>query len=156
MSDTNTSSQTVVGGVKSDNHPPSRSPSGRSSASVGRDTGRSHAEGTFHITATYNNLQSCFVDNAGNTVAWASAGEDNRGAKRATPYAAAGVAKKLVGRLKEKLPKLQRAKAIVRGAGQGSIDACLKELHRHYDLCSLENRTPLPHNGCRPPKEKRN
>lgn len=112
-------------------------------------------DGIVYIYATFNNTLSTFVDSQGNTKAWANAGEDNRGAKRSTPYAASGVAKRLVQRVKDKNLRVSRVNVIVKGAGRGSIDAFLKELHRTFEICMLEDRTPLPHNGCRPPKKRR-
>lgn len=112
-------------------------------------------DGTVYIYATFNNTLSTFVDSQGNTKAWANAGEDNRGAKRSTPYAASGVAKRLVQRVKDKNLRVSRVNVIVKGAGRGSIDSFLKELHRSFEICMLEDRTPLPHNGCRPPKKRR-
>ncbi len=131
-----------------------RSRSSRDSGSY-RDSRGGPVDGTIHIAATFNNTLSTFVDNQDNTQAWANAGEENRGAKRSTPYAASGVAKRLVQRVKDKNLRISRVNIVVKGAGRGSIDAFLKEIHRHFEICSIEDRTPLPHNGCRPPKKRR-
>jgi small subunit ribosomal protein S11 len=110
--------------------------------------------GAAYIHASYNNTIITMTDSAGNVIAWASAGSAGfKGAKKSTPFAASRVAEILV----EKITKsgIKEIDVFVRGVGSGR-DSAIRSLSSHgLDILSIEDVTPLPHNGCRPKKPRR-
>ena len=112
------------------------------------------AEGIAHIKATFNNTIINITDNAGNTVIWASAGTAGfKGSKKSTPFAAT-IAAEQVGR--EALGRGgTRLDVRVQGPGSGRESAIQALAAAGLQIKSIEDITPLPHNGCRPPKKRR-
>lgn len=110
--------------------------------------------GAAYVHASYNNTIITITDRAGNVIAWMSAGSAGfKGAKKATPFAASKVAEILV----EKIAKsgIKELDVFVRGVGSGR-DSAIRSLSSHgLDILSIEDVTPLPHNGCRPKKPRR-
>ena len=111
-------------------------------------------KGKVYIRSTYNNTVVSITDNQGNVLAWSSSGSLGfRGPKKATPYAAS----KVVETLMEKCRKtgLREARVFVRGIGSGR-EAAIRALAAHgLDILSIQDITPIPHNGCRPRKVRR-
>jgi small subunit ribosomal protein S11 len=112
------------------------------------------AKGIVHIQATFNNTIVTVSDVRGNTISWASAGSLSfRGAKKSTPFAAQTTAESAVEKAKEH--GLRTAEVRISGPGVGreaairAIDAC------GIKVIAIKDVTPIPHNGCRPPKRRR-
>lgn len=112
------------------------------------------AEGVAHIKATFNNTIITIADNTGNVVVWASAGTAGfKGSKKSTPFAAT-VAAEQVGREAVGLG-VKRVDVRVKGPGSGRESAIQALASAGLFIKSIEDVTPLPHNGCRPPKKRR-
>ena len=110
-------------------------------------------EGVAHIHATFNNTIITITDRAGNTIAWATAGGSGfRGSRNSTPFAAQIAAEKAGTKAKEF--GLKHVLVRVNGPGPGR-DSALRALNGlGLNIVSIEDVTPLPHNGCRPPKQR--
>jgi small subunit ribosomal protein S11 len=119
-----------------------------------RKVRRQVRRGRAYIKSSYNNTLVLFTDMHGNSLAWSSAGLLGfKGAKKATTYAANQVALDA----DEKVQKygLKDIEVFVRGVGSGR-DAALRALvQKGYNLLSIKDVTPIPHNGCRPRKPRR-
>jgi len=115
---------------------------------------RNIVKGQVHIKSTYNNTIVTITDLNGNAIAWSSAGLLGfKGAKKATPYAATSI----VGSLLEKTKKvgLREVEVFVKGIGSGRESAVRAIASNGIDIISITDTTPIPHNGCRPPKPRR-
>ena len=110
--------------------------------------------GKVYIKTSFNNTIITVTDERGNVLAWGSAGSLGfSGPKKATPFAAT----KVVSVLAEKLKKsgLTNVEVIVKGVG-GGRDSAVRSLVNHgFNVVSLKDMTPIPHNGPRPPKPRR-
>lgn len=126
-----------------------------SKAAGGKEIGAKKMEsGKVYINATYNNTLLTVTDRAGNVVAWASAGSLGfSGPKKATPFAAS----KVVGVVSEKLRKMGFAnlEIVVKGVGAGRDSAIRSLANQGFNILSIKDITPIPHNGPRPPKVRR-
>ena len=112
------------------------------------------SEGVAHIKATFNNTLVTIADNAGNVLAWASAGTAGfKGSKKSTPFAATMAAEK-AGREAAAMG-VRRVLVRVRGPGSGRESAIQALATAGLQVSSIHDVTPLPHNGCRPPKKRR-
>ncbi len=112
------------------------------------------AEGVAHIKATFNNTVITITDSAGNTIVWASAGKAGfKGSKKSTPFAAT-VAGEQVGREAVSMG-VKRVDVRVQGPGSGRESAIQALAAAGLFIKSILDVTPLPHNGCRPPKKRR-
>ena len=112
------------------------------------------AEGVAHIAATFNNTIITITDNTGNTVVWASAGKAGfKGSKKSTPFAAT-VAGEQAGREAMGLG-VRRVDVRVQGPGSGRESAIQALASAGLFIKTIQDVTPLPHNGCRPPKKRR-
>ena len=112
------------------------------------------AEGIAHIKATFNNTLITITDKAGNTVVWGSAGKAGfKGSKKSTPFAAT-VAAEQCGREALALG-VRRVDVLVQGPGSGRESAIAALAAAGIQIKSIQDVTPLPHNGCRPPKKRR-
>ena len=112
------------------------------------------AEGVAHIKATFNNTMITITDSAGDTIAWASAGKAGfKGSKKSTPFAAT-VAGEQVGREAVSMG-VKRVDVRVQGPGSGRESAIQALAAAGLFIKSILDVTPLPHNGCRPPKTRR-
>lgn len=112
-------------------------------------------EVSMHIQSTYNNTIVSATDPAGNVLAWSSAGRIGyKGAKKATPYAAQEVVRDVVRRLEPFQAKDIRVE--IRGIGSAR-ESAIRALASQGGLVvtSIRDVTPVPHNGCRPPKPRR-
>ncbi len=112
------------------------------------------AEGVAHIKATFNNTIVTITDSKGNTVSWASAGKAGfKGSKKSTPFAAT-VAAEQAGREAAALG-VKRVTVRVQGPGSGRESAISALSSAGLTVTAIQDVTPLPHNGCRPPKKRR-
>jgi small subunit ribosomal protein S11 len=112
------------------------------------------AHGMAHIKATFNNTIITLTDSYGNTISWASAGRSGfKGSRKNTPFAAQIAAE---GAAKEAMDLgLMRVDVEVKGPGAGR-EAAIRSLQAAgLDILSIKDVTPIPHNGCRPPKRRR-
>jgi len=111
-------------------------------------------EGRVYILASYNNTIITLTDIRGNVLAWASAGNIGfKGTKKATPFAASRVAEVLAQAAKKL--GIEKVVILVKGIGSGRESAVRSLAARGLDIISIKDITPIPHNGCRPPKVRR-
>jgi small subunit ribosomal protein S11 len=111
-------------------------------------------EGHLYISSSYNNTIITLTDNQGNVLAWRSAGNIGfKGTKKATPFAASKVAEALF-QIIQKMG-IERVRIFVKGIGSGRESAIRSFAARNLDIISIEDITPIPHNGCRPAKVRR-
>lgn len=126
----------------------------RSRRSSTRKTKRSLSNGQIHINATFNNTIITVTDPQGNTVAWGSAGSVGfKGSRKSTPFAARLAMEQAVKTAKDM--GLQEADVIVKGPGPGREAALRAVQTLGVTIKSITDITPVPHNGCRPPKKRR-
>ena len=120
-----------------------------------KKTRKNVAEGVVHITATLNNTHVVVADKDGNVLTWATGGSSGfKGAREATPYAAQIIAKIAVQKAREEFG-LEDVKVFVSGVGTGR-EAAIRALNANgLNITSIKDTTPIPHNGCRPPKRPR-
>lgn len=112
------------------------------------------AEGVAHIRATFNNTIVTIADTKGDVVTWASAGKAGfKGSKKSTPFAATMAAEQ-AGREAYALG-VRRVDVRVQGPGSGRESAISALAAAGLQVKSIQDVTPLPHNGCRPPKKRR-
>ncbi len=115
---------------------------------------RVEAEGEAHIRASFNNIIISLTNKSGQVISWSSAGKMGfRGSKKNTPYAAQMAAEDCSKVALEK--GLKRVKVYVNGPGQGR-ESAIRTIHNSGIIVTeILDVTPLPHNGCRPPKKRR-
>ena len=112
------------------------------------------ADGVAHIKATFNNTIITITDSTGNALVWASAGKAGfKGSKKSTPFAAT-VAAEQAGREAVGMG-VKRVDVRVQGPGSGRESAIQALATSGLQVKSIQDVTPLPHNGCRPPKKRR-
>lgn len=114
----------------------------------------SDVNGKAFVRATFNNVQVTITDIYGNTLSWSSAGRNGfRGSKKNTPYAAQVSAE---GAAREAYDMgLRKVEVFVKGPGSGREAAIRAMTQAGLEVNSIMDRTPIPHNGCRPPKRRR-
>nr|UXP75271.1 ribosomal protein S11 [Cotinus coggygria var. glaucophyllus] len=130
--------------------------------SVSRRTGRIGSrksprripKGVIHVQASFNNTIVTITDVRGRVISWSSAGTCGfRGTRRGTPFAAQTAAGNAIRAVADQ--GMQRAEVMIKGPGLGR-DAALRAIRRSGILLSfVRDVTPMPHNGCRPPKKRR-
>lgn len=110
--------------------------------------------GQVHIKASFNNIIISITNNAGQVISWASAGKMGfRGSKKNTPYAAQVAAAECAKTAFEL--GLRKAEVFVKGPGAGRESAIRSVQNTGIEVTAIKDVTPLPHNGCRPPKRRR-
>jgi len=110
--------------------------------------------GVAHITATFNNTMITITDTNGETISWASAGTVGfKGARKSTPFAAGRAAEKAASEARKH--GMIEIEVKVKGPGAGREQAILNLQNAGLKVSGIEDVTPLPHNGCRPPKKRR-
>ncbi len=115
---------------------------------------RQVSTGHAYISVTYNNTIVTLTDTEGNVLAWSTAGHCGfRGPKKATPYAASVIVKNVVEKVEEY--GLKDVKVFVRGVGQGRESAVRSLNANGLNVLLIKDVTPIPHNGCRPPRPRR-
>ncbi len=112
------------------------------------------ANGVAHIKATFNNVIVTLTDIYGNTISWASSGKMGfKGSKKNTPFAAQVTAESAAKAASDL--GLKKVEVLIKGVGSGR-DAAVRSLNTAgLEITSIKDITPLPHNGCRPPKKRR-
>ncbi|MCH2136391.1 MAG: 30S ribosomal protein S11 [Phycisphaerales bacterium] len=107
-----------------------------------------------HVKATFNNTIVTFTDVNGETLCWDSAGTVGfKGARKATPFAASRAAERSAS--KAKRMGVKEVEVRVKGPGGGRESAITALSHSGLEIVAVEDRTPIPHNGCRPRKQRR-
>jgi small subunit ribosomal protein S11 len=115
---------------------------------------RSVARGIAHIKATFNNTIVTITDTNGEVLCWASAGTVGfKGTRKSTPFAAQRAAEKAA--IAAKKFGMVEVEVLVKGPGSGRESAVTALQAAGMRVSSIEDATPLPHNGCRPPKRRR-
>ncbi len=116
--------------------------------------GKVDSSGIAHIKATFNNTVVTITDTQGRTIAWASAGTVGfKGSKKSTPFAAQMAAQNTA---KEAMDAgLRKVEVWVKGPGSGREAAIRSLSAAGLEITALKDVTPIPHNGCRPPKRRR-
>lgn len=110
--------------------------------------------GQAHIQASFNNTIVTITDPAGNTIAWGSAGTAGfKGSRKSTPYAAALAAEGAARRAMEH--GMRSVEVFVKGPGAGREQAIRSLQAAGLEITAIADVTPIPHNGCRPPKRRR-
>ena len=111
-------------------------------------------KGAAHICATFNNTIVTITDVAGNAVSWASAGElGYKGSRKSTPFAAQMAAEAAAKAAMEH--GMKTVEVYVKGPGQGRESAIRALSTAGLQVTMIKDVTPIPHNGCRPPKRRR-
>jgi len=111
-------------------------------------------EGKAYIQATFNNTLITITDNGGNTIAWGSAGVSGfKGARKGTPFAAQMAATATARKAIEQ--GIKQVAVFVKGPGAGRETAIRSLQSAGIEIISIKDVTPIPHNGCRPPKQRR-
>ena len=111
-------------------------------------------EGFAHIHATFNNTITTITDMDGNAVAWASSGAIGfKGSKKSTPFAA-GLAAEKAGKMAYD-SGMRKVQVVVKGVGPGRETAIRSLQTAGLEVTTISDVTPIPHNGCRPPKRRR-
>ncbi|HEX5168341.1 MAG TPA: 30S ribosomal protein S11 [Cyclobacteriaceae bacterium] len=112
------------------------------------------AVGQAHIKATFNNIIISITNTAGQVISWASAGKMGfKGSKKNTPYAAQTAAQECASKAFEL--GLRKVEVFVKGPGAGRESAIRTIQIAGIEITAIRDMTPLPHNGCRPPKRRR-
>lgn len=110
--------------------------------------------GIAHIRSTFNNTMVTITDTNGETLAWASAGTVGfKGARKSTPFAAGRAAENAASTARKH--GMLEVEVRVKGPGAGREQAVLQLQNAGLKIIGIEDVTPLPHNGCRPPKKRR-
>ena len=110
-------------------------------------------EGKIYISSSYNNTKISLTDLKGNVLGWVTAGSIGfKGTKKATPFAASKVAE-AIAQIARKFG-IEKMEILVKGIGSGRESAIRSLAARGFDILSIKDLTPVPHNGCRPPKRR--
>ncbi len=123
-------------------------------SSTGGKKSKRVQDGKVYVNASYNNTVVTVTDRSGNVLAWASAGSLGfAGPKKATPFASS----KVIAALAEKLQATGPSDidVIVKGIGSGRDSAIRSLINHGFNITSIKDATPVPHNGPRPPKVRR-
>lgn len=112
------------------------------------------ANGVAHIKVTFNNTNITLTDIYGNVISWATAGRSGfKGSRKSTPFAAQVAAEKAAREAMDL--GLQRVEVLVKGPGSGRESAVRSLQAAGLEITAIRDVTPIPHNGCRPPKRRR-
>ena len=112
-------------------------------------------EAAAHIHSTFNNTVVSITDKDGNVISWASAGTIGyKGSKKKTPFAAGLAAEAAATKATEN--GVKKVEVFVKGLGSGRENAIRSLQTAGLEITSINDVTPIPHNGCRPPKRPRN
>jgi small subunit ribosomal protein S11 len=112
------------------------------------------ADGIAHVHASFNNTIIMITDRQGNALAWATAGGSGfRGSRKSTPFAAQVAAEKAGEKAREY--GMKNLEVEVKGPGPGRESAVRALNNAGFQITNITDVTPIPHNGCRPPKKRR-
>nr|YP_008994427.1 ribosomal protein S11 [Viviania marifolia]AGV02855.1 ribosomal protein S11 [Viviania marifolia] len=121
---------------------------------VSRKGTRKIPKGVIHVQASFNNTIVTITDVRGRVVSWSSAGTCGfKGRRKGTPFAAQTTMENAIRTVVDQ--GMQRAKVMIKGPGLGRDAALRAILNKGIRLSFIRDITPLPHNGCRPPKKRR-
>lgn len=127
---------------------------GAAAGKVRRKAKRQVVDGIAHIHATFNNTIVTITDRQGNTLSWATAGSCGfKGSRKSTPFAAQ-IAAERAGTAAQEYG-LKTLEVLVCGPGPGRESAVRSLNAAGFRISNIEDITPIPHNGCRPPKKRR-
>ena len=133
---------------------PPRARTAAGAKKVRRKEKKNVAHGAAHIKSTFNNTIVSITDPNGNVISWASAGHVGfKGSRKSTPFAAQLAAERAAKAAQEH--GLRRAEVQVKGPGSGRDTAVRSIQNAGIEVTSIKDVTPVPHNGCRPPKRRR-
>ena len=119
-----------------------------------KKTRRTPAKGVAHVLATFNNTTITITDTRGDTISWATAGGVGfKGSRKSTPFAAQKAAENAASAALKL--GLKEVEVRVKGPGSGRESAVRALASAGLSVKAIEDVTPLPHNGCRPPKKRR-
>ena len=111
-------------------------------------------EGTLFVESSYNNTRLSLSDRTGNIIAWSSSGALGfKGAKKGTPFAASKIGE-LIGEKAQQFG-IKEVEVVVKGVGSGRESAIRGFISKGINLTTITDRTPVPHNGPKPPKPRR-
>jgi small subunit ribosomal protein S11 len=111
-------------------------------------------EGVAHIQSTFNNTIVTITDLSGNVIAWSSSGlQGFKGSRKSTPFAAQMAAEDVVRKAKEQ--GMRKVQVYIKGPGSGRESALRSLQLAGLTITMIRDVTPVPHNGCRPPKRRR-
>ncbi len=127
---------------------------GKKTTRVRRRQSKNIERGQAHISSTFNNTMVTLTDLQGNVLSWASAGQLGfRGSRKSTPFAAQQAAEEAAAKAMEH--GLKSVEVFVKGPGSGR-EAAIRSLQAAgLEVNMIKDVTPIPHNGCRPPKRRR-
>jgi|SRR5688572_8645330 small subunit ribosomal protein S11 len=129
-------------------------PTPETSGTRRRKAKRVVSEGVLHIHSTFNNTIVTVTDPQGNTLAWASAGQSGfKGSRKGTPFAAQVAAESVARRAADL--GMRSVQVYVKGPGSGRESALRSLQAAGFTVTIIKDVTPIPHNGCRPPKRRR-
>jgi small subunit ribosomal protein S11 len=112
------------------------------------------SSGVAHVNSTFNNTMITITDAQGNAIAWSSAGAQGfKGSRKSTPFAAQLAAETAARRAMEH--GMRRVDVVVKGPGSGRETAIRTIQNTGIEVVGIKDVTPIPHNGCRPPKRRR-
>lgn len=127
----------------------------KSTVAVKKRLKKNISEGSVHIHATFNNTIVTFTDRQGNVIAWASAGGSGfKGSRKSTPFAAQ-IAAENIGRVVHESTGMKKINVYVKGPGPGRESAIRVLGNIGFQVDKIVDVTPIPHNGCQPPKKRR-
>jgi len=136
---------------------PGQKDAGQAAAPAAKPTSkklRNVDKGRAYINATYNNTVVSITDSKGNVLAWASAGNVGfKGSRKSTPFAAQLAAETCARRAMEH--GVRKVDVLVKGPGSGRDTAVRSLQTAGIEVSGIKDLTPIPHNGCRPPKRRR-
>lgn len=116
--------------------------------------GKRVRNGIAHIHSTFNNTLITITDTHGNTISWSSAGAEGfKGSRKSTPYAAGVAAENAAEKAQEF--GMEKISVQLRGPGTGRESALRSLQSAGLKITTIRDVTPIPHNGCRPPKRRR-
>lgn len=124
-------------------------------ASTKKASIKTFAEGRLYVAATFNNTLVTLTDDKGKTVTWSSCGRAGfKGSRRSTPFAATTAIENILEQAKE--AGVKKLSVFISGPGSGR-DAALRILraHKNFDIVQISDVTPIPHNGPKPPKQRK-
>lgn len=122
--------------------------------STSKKNRNSFTAGVVHIQSTFNNTIITITNLTGDTVSWASAGSSGfKGARKSTPFAAQTAAEKAA--LDALNSGMKNVEILIKGQGSGRETAIRAIEGAGFDITAIQDITPIPHNGCRPPKRRR-
>lgn len=137
--------------------PPSTGQAGKATAAATKGRGKKrlqNPQGIAHILASFNNTVVTITDRQGNAICWSSSGSSGfHGSRKSTPYAAQIAAMQAAKKALEM--GLKEVEVFVKGPGQGRESAIRSLQQAGLTITAIKDVTPIPHNGCRPPKRRR-